>query len=155
MTAARRRSGSDFIVQEYGSDRVSARVSRWNGVIPDRKRGVLSKSLDEAPDGFSLRGSGSLSAESGVEGIAQVELGHAAPADTKLGVAVVDAPLLEDHSLGIADDGLGRAGEGKDFFLHLVCWRRRRHREIVYAFAQSVKKSVSRLHRALDTGGLR
>lgn len=114
-----------------------------------------SKSLDEAPDGFVLRSSGSLSAESGVQGIAQVELGHAAPADTKAEVAVVDAPLLEDHSLGIADDGLGRAGEGKDFFLHLVCRRRRSHWEIVYAFAQSVKKSVSRLHRALDTGGLR
>jgi len=143
------------MIQEYGSDRKRARVSRWNGVIPDRKRGVHSKSLDEAPDGFGLRNSGSLSAESGVEGIAQIELGHAAPADTKAEVAVVDAPLLEDHSLGIADDGLGRAGEGKDFFLHLVCRRRRRHREIVYAFAQSVKKSVSRRHRALDTGGLR
>lgn len=84
-----------------------ARVSRWNGVIPDRKREVRSKSLDEAPDGFGLCGSGSLSAASGVEGIAQVELGHAAPADTKAEVAVVDAPLVEDHSLGIDDDGLG------------------------------------------------
>jgi hypothetical protein len=132
-----------------------ARVSRWNGVIPDRKCEVRSKSVDEAPDGFGLCGSGSLSAETGVEGIAQVELGHAAPADTKAEFAVVDAPLLEDHSLGIADDGLGRAGEGKDFFLHLVCLRRRSHWEIVYAFAQSVKKSISRRHRALDTGGLR
>ncbi len=68
---------------------------------------MRSKSLDAAPDGFVLRNSGSLSAESGVEGIAQIELGHAAPADTKAEVAVVDAPLVEDHSLGIDDDGLG------------------------------------------------
>ena len=72
ITAARRRSESDFIVQEYGSDRMRARVSRWNGVIPDRNRRVGSQSLDEAPDGFGLCGSGSLSAETGVEGIAQV-----------------------------------------------------------------------------------
>jgi hypothetical protein len=99
-----------------------ARVSRWNGVIPDRNRRVGSQSLDEAPDGFGLCGSGSLSAETGVEGIAQVELGHAALADTKLGVAVVDATLVKDHSLRGEDDGLGIVGQ-REARLSLGRWQ--------------------------------
>ena len=64
------------------------------------------------------------------------------------------AVIADGRFLGRAGEGEA-GGEGKDFFLHLVCRRRRSHREIVYAFAQSVKKSVSRRHRALDTGGPR